>query len=119
MSLPTIPPWPTDESQPQHPEAHPHNTEPDPAITYPLDFDFDVFFDLTNTENLPGGTLNDEDLMSTDVGQGPGSITKDAMVDVLNFDPRLQNEFGFDVTFPEIHNDLSEVMVHWHVFANL
>jgi hypothetical protein len=55
--------------------------------------------------------------MSTDVGQSSGNIS--AMTDVLSFDPFLQDEFGFDVTFPEIRNDLHKVMPHPSVFPNL
>jgi hypothetical protein len=123
MSLP-IPPWPTDESQSQQPEAHLDNIEPNFATSHPLDFDLDVFFGLANAENLSldrqsGAILNDEDLMSTDIGNGSGSTSRDAMANVSNLDPFLENEFGFDITFPEFRNDLSEVMVHSSVFANL
>jgi hypothetical protein len=111
MSLP-FPPWGTDENQTQQSEAHLDNIEPDFVITHPLDFD--MLFDLSNAENLSLGSLsdtilNDKDIMSTDVGHGSGDISKNAMVNVPSLDPFLQDEFGLDVTFPEIR--LSEVMI--------
>jgi hypothetical protein len=114
MSLP-FPPRPIDGSQTPQPEANFDNIEPD---SHPLDFDFDVFFNLPDAENLPVG-MNDDELMSTDLGQSSGNIFNDAAADVLNLDPFLQDEFGFDVTFSEIRNDFYKVIPHSSVFANL
>jgi hypothetical protein len=115
MSLP-FPPWPTDTSQTQQPQANLDNIEPDSVIIHPLDFDLDVFFDLPDAENLPGGIVNDDELMSTDLGQSSGNIY--AMTDVI-VNPFLQEESGFDISFPEMRNDLYKVMLHSSVFPDL